>query len=146
MGRLPITKANLSLQIKELGGEVTESVSTETTLCISSKAELEKNAFTAKMERVKHFDVPVVGVEFLQEVAKGGAMSKIPSHTISSWGAPRQSLAATENRKREGKHERAFEKGKSIFNKTEYKSLQCTYITLVCTICIIVHVSWYMGT
>ena len=102
----------------------------DTTLCISSKAELEKSTFTAKMGKVKHCDVPVVGVEFLEEAAKGGALSKIPSHTISSWGAPRQALAATENRKREANHERVYEKGENQFIiSTHYPTTCMIYAT-----------------
>ena len=40
--------------------------------------------------------MPVVGEEYLQDAAKGGALLKIPSHTLSSWGAPRHSLPADE--------------------------------------------------
>ena len=44
------------------------------------------------MKEVKSHDIPVVGEDYLADAAKGGALLKIPSHTISSWGAPRYSV------------------------------------------------------
>ena len=61
------------------------------------------------MEKVKICDVPVVDVEFLDDAAKGEALSKILPHTISSWGAPRHVLSATEET---DFATQAFEKGK----------------------------------
>ena len=49
-----------------------------------------------KMCEVEECDVPVVDEEFLSDAAKGAALLKIPSHTISSWGAPRHSLPVDE--------------------------------------------------
>ena len=48
-----------------------------------------------KMEEVKSHDIPVVSEDYLADAAKGGALLKIPSHTISSWGAPRYSVPST---------------------------------------------------
>lgn len=47
-----------------------------------------------KMNEVEACDVPVVSEEFLNDAVKGGALLKIPTHTISDWGAPRHSLPA----------------------------------------------------
>lgn len=44
------------------------------------------------MKEVKSHDIPVVSEDYLADAAKGGALLKIPSHTISSWGAPRYSV------------------------------------------------------
>lgn len=49
---------------------------------------------SSKMVDVSDCDVPVVGVDFLEEAAKGAALLKIPAATISDWGAPRHSLPA----------------------------------------------------
>ena len=57
-------------------------------------AELDK--MSKKMREVEECDVPVVKEEFLEAAAGGGALLKIPPHTISSWGAPRHSLTAEE--------------------------------------------------
>ena len=46
-----------------------------------------------KMEEVKSHDIPVVSEDYLADAAKGGALLKISSHTISSWGAPRDSFS-----------------------------------------------------
>ena len=45
---------------------------------------------------MKECEVPVVDEAYLEDARKGGALLKIPSHTISSWGAPRLSLTAEE--------------------------------------------------
>ena len=47
-----------------------------------------------KMCEVEDCDVPVVDEEYLDDAAKGAALLKIPTHTISSWGAARHSLPA----------------------------------------------------
>ncbi len=47
-----------------------------------------------KMLEVEACDVPVVSESFLKDAAGGGALLKIPSATISDWGAPRHSLPA----------------------------------------------------
>lgn len=49
-----------------------------------------------KMQEVEECDVPVVTEDFLADAAKGAALLKIPTHTISSWGAPRHSLPTDE--------------------------------------------------
>ena len=48
------------------------------------------------MQKVKDCDVPVVDVDFLDDAAKGEALSKILPHTISPWGAPRHALSSKE--------------------------------------------------
>ena len=48
------------------------------------------------MSEVGECEVPVVDEAYLEDARKGGALLKIPSHTISSWGAPRHSLTAEE--------------------------------------------------
>lgn len=45
-----------------------------------------------KMQEMEECEVPVVSEDFLEDAGKGAALLKIPSHTISSWGAPRHSL------------------------------------------------------
>lgn len=50
-----------------------------------------------KMSEVEDCDVPVVSEKFLDDAAKGGALLKIPTHTISEWGAPRHSLPADDD-------------------------------------------------
>jgi poly [ADP-ribose] polymerase len=45
-----------------------------------------------KMKDVQECEVPVVAEDYLEDAEKGGALLKIPAHTISSWGAPRHSL------------------------------------------------------
>ena len=57
----------------------------------------EVDKMSKKMAKVEEVEVPVVTEEFLEDASKGGALLKIPSHTISSWGAPRHSLAAPED-------------------------------------------------
>ena len=54
--------------------------------------ELEK--MSKKMVEVENCEIPVVDEEFLDDAAKGAALLKIPTHTISGWGAPRHSLPA----------------------------------------------------
>ena len=49
-----------------------------------------------KMAEVEECEVPVVDEAYLEDSRKGGALLKIPSHTISSWGAARHSLAVEE--------------------------------------------------
>lgn len=49
-----------------------------------------------KMSEVEECEVPVVDEAYLEDAKKGGALLKIPSHTISSWGASRHSLTAEE--------------------------------------------------
>lgn len=56
----------------------------------------EVDKMTKKMQEVEECDVPVVAEDFLVDAAKGAALLKIPSHTISSWGAPRHSLPTDE--------------------------------------------------
>ena len=63
-----------------------------------------------KMAKVKECDVPVVGMDFLDEAAKGAALLKIPGATISEWGAPRHSLPAEGTLAME---EESFKGGKS---------------------------------
>ena len=48
-----------------------------------------------KMVEVEGSEVPVVAEAYLEDARKGGALLKIPSHTISSWGAPRHSLTSS---------------------------------------------------
>ena len=63
------------------------------TVCLDEVDKMSK-----KMEEVKGLEIPVVGEAFLEDAGKGGALLKIPSHTISPWGAPRHSLSsATED-------------------------------------------------
>ena len=50
-----------------------------------------------KMCEVEDCDVPVVSEKYLDDAAKGGALLKIPTHTISEWGAPRHSLPADDD-------------------------------------------------
>lgn len=52
--------------------------------------EVEK--MSKKMQEVEECEVPVVHEDYLGDARKGAALLKIPSHTISSWGAPRHSL------------------------------------------------------
>ena len=52
--------------------------------------EVEK--MSVKMKEVESCDVPVVDEVFLENAETGGALLKIPSHTISGWGAPRHAL------------------------------------------------------
>ena len=49
-----------------------------------------------KMTEVEDAEVPVVSIDFLNDASKGAALLKIPTHTISEWGAPRHSLPADE--------------------------------------------------
>ena len=46
------------------------------------------------MSEVQECNVPVVDLKFLEDAAQGSALSKIPQHTISSWGASRDTLMA----------------------------------------------------
>ena len=48
------------------------------------------------MEEVEECDVPVVSEDYLEDAAKGAALLKIPTTTISDWGAPRHSLPASD--------------------------------------------------
>eukprot|EP00731_Ephydatia_muelleri_P028216 Em0019g1089a len=90
IGRLKKTKAEVTKEIKDLGGNVVTSTSDTTTICISNKKEVEK--MSKMMKEVKSHDIPVVGEDYLADVAKGGALLKIPTHTISSWDSPRESV------------------------------------------------------
>ena len=49
-----------------------------------------------KMKEVEECEVPVVGEGFLEDAGTGGALLKIPAHTISTWAASRTSLTAEE--------------------------------------------------
>jgi poly [ADP-ribose] polymerase len=90
IGRLSHTKAQLSHTIEDMGGKVVAKVTEKTTICISSQGELDK--MNKKMKDVQECEVPVVAEDYLEDAEKGGALLKIPAHTISSWGAPRHSL------------------------------------------------------
>ena len=111
LGRLSKTKAQLTAQIKSLGGEVIGTPNIDTTICISNKAELDKR--TKVVDKIKECDVPVVDVEFLDDAAQGGALVKIPPHTISSWGAPRHTLVGKEEIDA-GSLDKLFEKGTTM--------------------------------
>ena len=87
-------KAELTEQVKSLGGTVVSSVSQKTTVCISNLAELDSGS--KKMLDAESKNVPVVDVRFLSDAAKGEALSKIPTHTISSWGAARDAVPVRE--------------------------------------------------
>ena len=63
-------------------------------VCDVCAGEVERSS--KKMSEVKECDVPVVDEAYLEDAGKGGALLKIPTHTISSWGAPRHSLTAEE--------------------------------------------------
>ena len=52
----------------------------------------ELDKMNKKMKDVQECEVPVVAEDYLEDAEKGGALLKIPAHTISSWGAPRHSL------------------------------------------------------
>jgi poly [ADP-ribose] polymerase len=90
IGRLSKTKAALTKEINELGGDAVGSVDEDTTLCISNQAEIDKQS--KNMNKVMECDVPVVPVDYLKDAAKGGALGKIAVHKISSWGASRDAL------------------------------------------------------
>ncbi|XP_064402675.1 poly [ADP-ribose] polymerase 1-like isoform X3 [Halichondria panicea] len=94
IGRLSQSKPKLTQLIESLGGRVVSKVTDNTTICISSEAELEK--MSSRMVEVEDSDVPVVSEDYLEEAGKGAALLKIPSHTISDWGAPRHSLPSSE--------------------------------------------------
>ena len=61
-------------------------------LVLFATEELDK--MSKKMCEVEECEVPVVKEEYLDDAAKGAALLKIPTHTISEWGAPRHSLPA----------------------------------------------------
>ena len=109
------SQSELTREVEALGGKVVNKVSNGTTICISDKSELarthlspppiylcclfsleELDKASKRMVEVEECEVPVVGEDYLQDAVKGGALLKIPSHTISSWGAPRHSLPADE--------------------------------------------------
>ena len=72
-------------------------MSKKTTVCISNLAELDSES--KKILDAQDKNVPVVDKSFLSDAAKGEALSKIPLHTISSWGAPRDTVAVQEKSK-----------------------------------------------
>lgn len=91
IGKLGPTQKKVAAEIKDLGGSVVSSVTPQTTICISTKAEIDKG--NQPMKDVEKCNVPVVDLEFLEDVGKGGnPFSKIGPHTISTWGASRLSL------------------------------------------------------
>ena len=49
------------------------------------------------MAEVEEAEVPVVSDGYLEDATKGGALLKIPQHTISPWGAARTSLPANDD-------------------------------------------------
>lgn len=98
-------QAELTNQIQTLGGTVVSSVSKKTTLCISNLAEVTSGS--KKMLDAENKNVPIVDEGFLIDASKGEALSKIPLHTISSWGAPRHTLAVQE----QSGVSKAFKKG-----------------------------------
>ena len=95
-------------EIKGLGGSVVTKVSALTTVCISSQSDVEKKG--KPMKEVERCDIPVVDVDFLEDVAKGGgsALDKITPHKISPWGAPRLTLPSTDET---DLGEKSYEKG-----------------------------------
>ena len=85
----------MSVDIKEMGGEVVSKISAHTTICLSTQSEVD--SMGRPMKGVEKWDVPVVGEEYLEGVAKGAdPLGTIASHTISSWGAPRNKLPSKE--------------------------------------------------
>ena len=90
------------------------SVNKDTTICISDKDTVESGSHVVR--NVQDCDVPVVDVEFLDDAAKGEALSKILPHTISPWGAPRHALSTTEETDYAA---RAFEKGEEVMKECE---------------------------
>ena len=65
-------------------------------VCVCHTCAAEVDKMGKKMQEVEECDVPVVVEDFLADAAKGAALLKIPTHTISSWGAPRHSLPSDE--------------------------------------------------
>ncbi len=63
--------------------------------CSPALAE-ELDKASKRMSEVEDLEVPVVTMDYLDDAANGGALLKIPTHTISSWGAPRHSLPVDE--------------------------------------------------
>lgn len=83
-GRLSKTKAQLKDIIKNMGGDFVTSLNSKTTICISNNSELELDS--KAMKECKELGVPVLDLEFLEDVStNGSASSKISPHTISSW-------------------------------------------------------------
>ncbi|XP_003385071.1 PREDICTED: poly [ADP-ribose] polymerase 1-like [Amphimedon queenslandica] len=85
-GRLSKTKGELKKLIVSLGGEMSSTVNRNTTLLISNEAEVEENSSTA-ICAASRYQIPVVDIEYLDDVASGDALGKVKSHTISSWTA-----------------------------------------------------------
>ena len=113
IGRLGKTKAEITSQVKSLGGQVVSTVKPDTTICISNQSEIDKQS--KSINKVMDCDVPVVDVEYLDNIDSGGALAKITSHKISSWGAPRDVLPSKEETDfgaPQKSLERAFEKSK----------------------------------
>ena len=85
-GRLTKKKGELKKVIESLGGEMSSTVTRNTTLLISNETEVEDNSSTA-MCSASRYQIPVVDIEYLDDVAGGDALGKIKSHTISTWTA-----------------------------------------------------------
>lgn len=109
-GRLAKTKVQLKELILSLGGEMSSSVTRNTTLLISDENELESTS-TAVSEAEKQ-QIPVVDIGFLDDVANGDALGKVKPHTISSWTASPRLRSSSSGREDETDFgSSAFEKG-----------------------------------
>lgn len=98
-----------------MGGKVVSKVTKQTTICLSNQGtvlmyhliiefiiicivfEGEVDKMSKRMLEVEEYEVPVVDEDYLNDARSGGgALLKISSHTISSWGAPRHSLPSAD--------------------------------------------------
>ena len=68
-----------------LGAEVVDSVSQQTTILVSSQAEVSKKS--AKIKTAEKYSIPVLPIGFLEEAKTGDALSKVLTSKLSDWGA-----------------------------------------------------------
>ena len=126
----------MSADIKEMDGEVVSRISAHTTICISTQSEVD--SMGRPMKGVEKWDVPVVDEGYLEGVAKGAdPLGTIASHTISSWGAPRNKLPCKEDV--DLKKSKIFETGLSLVLYIIPSVFESLYIhvpvLLLCYIC-----------
>ncbi|XP_077567914.1 poly [ADP-ribose] polymerase 1 [Stigmatopora nigra] len=86
IGKLAKNKDDIKATVEELGGKIS-STANKSSLCISTKKEVEKMG--KKMEEAKDAGVRVVAEDFLTDVKSSGkAVRELVSlHAISPWGA-----------------------------------------------------------
>ncbi|XP_041351454.1 poly [ADP-ribose] polymerase 1-like [Gigantopelta aegis] len=84
VGKLSKSKAALTKEIQNMGGNVVTKIDKKVAACISTKDEVTKKSKNIK--EAEKCGVHVVSEDFLSEAKSGSAPSLIQKHSIASWG------------------------------------------------------------